>query len=81
VRRLIRSLPLVLALLLGACQTPMQFPAPTAQWETHLGQLQSSGSGRSVIGEVVVRRDAAQHFQLSFSSGPGFPLLKLWATG
>jgi hypothetical protein len=32
-----------------------------------------------VIGDVVVRHDAAGQFQLSFASGPGFPLLKLWA--
>ena len=81
-RHLIRCLPFVPALLLlGSCQTPTAFPEPTAQWETHVGQLQSTAAGKSVIGEVVVRRSGTENFQLSFSSGPGFPLLKLWASG
>jgi hypothetical protein len=79
VRRLIRSLPLVAALaLLGACQTPHQFAAPTASWKTYVGQLQCVTGDRSVIGDVVVRHEAPNQFQLSYSSGPGFPLLKLW---
>ena len=79
-RRLIRSLPLLAAFaLLVACQTPHQFASPTAAWKTHVGQLQCVTGDKSVIGDVVVRHDGAQQFQLSFASGPGFPLLKLWA--
>lgn len=66
---------------LSACQTTSQFPTPTDSWASHTGQLQSSGAGKSVIGEVVVRHDTSQHLQLSFASGPGFPLLKLWMDG
>lgn len=70
------------AALLSGCQAPLSFPAPAADWQTHTGQLHyRSAAGRSIIGDVVVRRSARGDFQLAFSSGPGFPLLRLWQSG
>jgi hypothetical protein len=77
-------LPVLAALTVlgfGGCQTPTTFPQPTAAWQTSLGQLRYAGPERSVIGEVVVRRDGTSNFQLQFASGPGFPLLKLLVSG
>ncbi len=79
---LVSILAALCAALLPGCQTPLAFPAPTADWQTHTGQLQyRSATGRSVIGDVVVRRSARGDFQLAFSSGPGFPLLQLRQSG
>lgn len=87
--KLLRTVAL-LTLLTGAmvsftgCQTPMTFAAPTAAWQTYQGQLHYSNAttGRSIIGDVVVRRSpGGSDFQLQFSSGPGFPLLQLWQSG
>lgn len=70
------------AAMLPGCQTQLTFPTPAADWQTHTGQLQyRSATGRSVIGDVVVRRSARGDFQLAFSSGPGFPLLQLRQSG
>jgi hypothetical protein len=72
-------------LLVTGCQPALTFAEPTAAWQTYQGQLHYSttiGEGRSIIGEVVVRRaPAGDDFQLQFSSGPGFPLLQLWQSG
>ena len=86
-------MPRSFLLLLGAicvtlsglvgCQTALNFAAPEANWKTYLGQMHySNGTGRSVVGEVVARRSPdGSGFQLQFSSGPGFPLLKLYESG
>ena len=79
------SMPRLLALLfisllgLTSCQTTMVFSTPTADWQSYIGQMHyANNAGRSVIGEVVVRRPVqGGDFQLQFSSGPGIPLLKL----
>ena len=70
----------IAALALSSCQTVLSFAAPEANWKTHLGQMHyANTTGRSVVGEVVVRQSPdGQGFQLQFSSGPGFPLLKLY---
>lgn len=61
----------------------MVFSPPADDWLTYQGQMHfSNPAGKSVIGEVVARRSpAGSDFQFSFSSGPGFPLLKLWESG
>jgi hypothetical protein len=76
-----KTLSLLCLVLLTGCQTPYQFPAPGPAWETHVGQLQSTGNGHSVIGDVVVSRSAPSEFQLDFLSGPGFPILKMRISG
>jgi hypothetical protein len=40
-----------------------------------------SAAGKSVIGDVVVRRSKQGDLQLAFSSGPGFPLMRLSQSG
>lgn len=61
----------------------MSFAAPGANWPAFTGQMHySNAAGKSVIGEVVVRRSPyPDAFQFQFSSGPGFPLLKLYESG
>ncbi len=68
------------ALSFSGCQTPgSAFPQPAADWQTFQGQLQyTSSNGKSIVGDVVIRRSPHDDFQLSFQSGPGFPLLHLW---
>ncbi len=71
------------ALPLTGCQTASGFPQPAANWQTFQGQLRySSGTtGKSVIGDVVIRRSPLGDFQLEFQSGPGFPLMRLYRSG
>jgi hypothetical protein len=73
------------AAVLPGCGTPgtAAFPAPAAGGKTATGQLQyRSGTGRSVIGDVVLRRSPdGRDVQLAFSSGAGFPLLRLALSG
>lgn len=78
----------LLLLLTPACQSPSgsggasAFPTPAADWQTLSGQMQHVGlDGKSVIGDVVIRRSKQGDFQLSFASGPGFPLMRLWVSG
>lgn len=71
---------------LVSCQTPVVFGTPTADWQSYQGQMHYSNAAgdksKSVVGDVVVRRSPdGREFQLQFSSGPGFPLLKLWQSG
>jgi hypothetical protein len=68
---------------LVGCQTPAVFGTPSADWQSYQGQMHySNAAGKSVVGEVVARRSPdGREFQLQFSSGPGFPLLKLWQAG
>jgi len=80
-RALILLLAPIASAALCGCQTPHAFPKPDATWQTRVGQLQYVGGGRSVIGDCVVSRRGATDFQLEFSSGPGFPLLRLSRAG
>lgn len=71
---------------LVSCQTPVVFSPPSADWQSYQGQMHFSNAAGdksiSVVGDVVVRRSPdGREFQLQFSSGPGFPLLKLWQSG
>jgi len=80
-RVLILLLGALLSAALAGCQTPHSFAKPDVSWNTRVGQLQYVGGGRSVIGECVVSRRGATDFQLEFSSGPGFPLMRLSRAG
>jgi len=80
-RRLFVFLPALLLIFAGAavltgCAGRDNFAAPTADWQTFTGQMYYSGT-RSVVGDVVVRRLGQSDFRLEFSSGPGFPLMRL----
>ncbi len=71
-----------LALLPGCATTNNAFPSPGANWQSYQGQLHYiSAKGRSVIGDVVIRRSPQDDFQLEFQSGPGFPLIRVWESG
>ncbi|HEY2343655.1 MAG TPA: hypothetical protein VGH90_11515 [Chthoniobacteraceae bacterium] len=74
------ALALCAALSFSGCVTSNSaFPSPTASWETFTGQLRyTSAQGRSIIGDVVIRRSPQGDFQLEFQSGAGFSLLRLW---
>ncbi|HEV7404532.1 MAG TPA: hypothetical protein VGO11_16445 [Chthoniobacteraceae bacterium] len=74
---------LIALISLVGCQTPTVFSPPTADWRSYQGQMHySNAAGKSVVGEVVARRSPdGSEFQMQFSSGPGFPLLKLWQAG
>jgi hypothetical protein len=67
------------ALGLAGCQTPATFPTPTAEWQSLSGQMQHiAPNGKSVIGDVVIRRSKQGDFQLELSSGPGVPLMRIF---
>ena len=74
------ALSTILALLLGGCAAPSQFPAPTAKWRNSIGQLQYVNPKRSVIGDVLVAWQGGRDFQLEFTHGP-VPLMKLQIAG
>lgn len=58
------------------------FPNPGPDWKTYQGQLHyTSSTGRSVIGDVVIRRSPQGDFQLEFFAGSGIPLIRLWEAG
>jgi len=66
----------------GCATTNNSFPSPGADWKTFQGQLHyTSAAGKSIIGDVVIRRSPHGDFQLEFQSGPGFPLIRLWQSG
>jgi hypothetical protein len=92
IRSVIRSTVLLLgiaalltgsSILTGCASTPKAaMPSPSQDWSTETGQLQyRPRAGRSVIGDVVVRRSGSQDFLLIFTSGPGVPLLRLQVHG
>jgi hypothetical protein len=74
---------LTVAILISGCaSTPKAaMPTPGQNWTTDSGQLRyRPKSGKSVIGDVVVRR-SGEDFLLVFTSGPGVPLIKLQTHG
>ncbi len=54
-----------------------QFAQLTTRWEAKIGQLQYSGPRTSLIGDVLVRYSKAGDFELTFTKGPGVPLLMI----
>jgi hypothetical protein len=63
------------AALLTSCQTTAHFAAPAADWKARAGQLQYRGAKTTLIGEVLVRYSGRGDFELTFTKGPGVPLL------
>jgi hypothetical protein len=77
----IRRRPPVWLLLAGlfcltSCATIRHhFTSPAPSWQSRVGQLQYQGPKTSLIGEVLVRYDRVGDFELTFTKGPGVPLL------
>ncbi len=74
---------LILTTLLSftACQTSPEITQPIGRSVTYHGQLRYSGAVNPIIGEVIVRSATAEHLQIEFFSGPGFPLMRLRVGG
>ncbi len=73
---------LIAALLLfAACQTSPEISQHSGRSVTYHGQLRYAGKGNPIIGEVIVRSATADHLQIEFFSGPGFPLMRLQVAG
>ncbi|MEY2545139.1 MAG: hypothetical protein QOG48_256 [Verrucomicrobiota bacterium] len=69
-----------LALLgLTSCSfsSPHKFAEPGKHWQTRSGQLQYKNVGRTVVGDVVIRYSKHGDFELTFSKGPGIPMLTI----
>jgi len=66
----------LLLVCLTSCQTLRhQFIQPSPEWQSRVGQLQYRGPKTSLIGEVLVRYSNPGDFELTFTKGPGVPLL------
>jgi len=50
---------------------------PSRDWQARNGQLLYRGRKTSLIGEVLVRFSKAGDFELTFTKGPGVPLLEI----
>jgi len=71
---------LVAALVVGltSCQTIRHtFLGPALDWQARNGQLLYRGKRTTLIGEVLVRFSKAGDFELTFTKGPGIPLLEV----
>jgi hypothetical protein len=74
--------PTLLVFLATCCLTSCaayrhQLAQPTPEWQSRTGQLQYRGPKTSLIGEVLVRYSSAGDFELTFTKGPGVPLLSV----
>jgi len=54
-----------------------EFSEPATGWTTKSGQLMYRTSNTTLIGEALVRFSKAGDFELTFSKGPGIPVLSL----
>jgi hypothetical protein len=70
---------LAAALVVGltSCQTIHTFLGPARDWQARNGQLLYRGQRTTLIGEVLVRFSKAGDFELTFTKGPGIPLLEV----
>lgn len=76
-RRLIAIL-IVVGFGLTSCQTIRHhFLDPSHDWQARNGQLLYRGKKTRMIGEVLVRFSKAGDMELTFTKGPGFPLLQV----
>lgn len=67
-----------IAIALSGCATGRhEFAAPDRAWTTRSGQLSYRNPKRSLIGDVLLRYDPRGNFELTFTKGPGVPLLVL----
>jgi len=73
-------LPLLFLMVTG-CQTPYEFAEPTREWHSWVGQLQYVYNNRALTGDITVQWFDRRNFQLEYTSGPGFPLLRVWREG
>jgi hypothetical protein len=63
---------------LTSCQTfRHQLAEPERDWQSKIGQLQYRGPRTSLIGDVLVRYSTRGDFELTFTKGPGVPLLSV----
>ena len=63
---------------LTSCQTIRHtFLGPALDWQARSGQLLYRGKKTKLIGEVLVRFSKAGDFELTFTKGPGIPLLEV----
>jgi|SRR5215831_9347865 len=63
---------------LTSCETiSHHFLDPSRDWQARNGQLLYRGRKTSLIGEVLVRFSKAGDFELTFTKGPGVPLLEI----
>jgi hypothetical protein len=63
---------------LTSCQTIRHtFLGPALDWQARNGQLLYRGQKTTLIGEVLVRFSKAGDFELTFTKGPGIPLLEV----
>ncbi len=61
---------------LTSCETARhQFANPATDWTARSGQLLYHGRKTTLIGEVLVRFSNKGDFELTFTKGPGVPLL------
>lgn len=68
----------VACLGLTSCETLRHhFLEPSQDWQARNGQLLYRGRKTSLIGEVLVRFSKAGDFELTFTKGPGIPLLEI----
>ncbi|HEY2710954.1 MAG TPA: hypothetical protein VGI60_00445 [Chthoniobacterales bacterium] len=73
--RLVGLVLLALACLTSCAAYRHQLAQPTPEWQSRIGQLQYRGPKTALIGEVLVRYSSAGDFELTFTKGPGVPLL------
>src|ERR1700720_4600488 len=63
---------------LTSCETMRhQFAGPALDWQARNGQLLYHGRKTTLIGEVLVRFSKAGDLELTFTKGPGVPLLEV----
>jgi len=75
--RLLGLVFLILVCLTSCAVYRHQLDQPTPEWQSRIGQLQYRGPRTSLIGEVLVRYSSAGGFELTFTKGPGVPLLSV----
>src|SRR5438477_1814889 len=67
-----------IALAFTSCETVRhQFVGPALDWQARNGQLLYHGRKTTLIGEVLVRFSKAGDLELTFTKGPGVPLLEV----
>ena len=78
-RVFLRFLAIICAGCIGltSCQTIHHFLGPARDWQARSGQLLYRGKRTTLIGEVLVRFSKAGDFELTFTKGPGIPLLEV----
>jgi hypothetical protein len=63
---------------LTSCETMRhQFAGPALDWQARNGQLLYHGRKTTLIGEVLVRFSKKGDLELTFTKGPGVPLLEV----